>query len=97
MTLPSAEELFSTQESRDDARRERIQQIPLAEIDDFPEHPFHVRDDESMAVMVESIRTVGVQTPLLVRPRSVSNYRGVTALKHCWRNCGAAFGTSQAR
>ena len=46
--LPTLDDLFSTQEERDEARLEKIRDIPLDLIDDFPDHPFHVRDDEDM-------------------------------------------------
>ena len=67
MTLPSADDLFSTQDERDNARRERVQDIPLDLIDDFPDHPFHIRQDEAMAAMVESVRVSGVLTPAVAR------------------------------
>ncbi len=57
MKLPSLDELFSSQEERDDAKLKRIYEIPLDEIDPFPDHPFKVRDDEDMMNLVESIRT----------------------------------------
>ena len=60
--LPTLDDLFSTQEERDDARLEKIRDIPLDLIDDFPDHPFHVRDDEDMVQLVESIKTNGVLT-----------------------------------
>jgi len=68
MSLPSADDLFSTQETRDDAQRERVQEISLALIDNFPDHPFQIRQDEAMDAMVESIKAVGVQTPVIARP-----------------------------
>ena len=58
--LPTLDDLFSTQEERDEARLEKIRNIPLDLIDDFPDHPFHVRDDEDMVQLVESIKTNGV-------------------------------------
>jgi len=74
MRLPSADDLFSTQAERDDAQRERVQDIPLDLIDGFPDHPFQVRDDEAMQAMVESIGAVGIHTPLLVRPKDDGRY-----------------------
>ena len=53
--LPTLDDLFSTQEERDDARLEKIRDIPLDLIDDFPDHPFHVRDDEDMVQLHRSI------------------------------------------
>ena len=61
--LPTLDDLFSTQEERDEARLEKIRDIPLDLIDDFPDHPFHVRDDEDMVQLVESIKTNGVLIP----------------------------------
>ena len=59
-TLPTLDELFSTQELRDDAKLSKIRDIPLALIDDFPDHPFKVRDDEDMIQLVESGKERGV-------------------------------------
>jgi ParB family chromosome partitioning protein len=56
------------------AAGEAVQSIPLDQIDDFPDHPFHVRQDEAMAVMVESVQAVGIQTPLIVRPKEDGRY-----------------------
>jgi len=74
MALPSADDLFSTQETRDDAQREKVQEIPLGHIDDFPGHPFHVKDDEAMQAMAASIREVGIQTPLIVHKKDDGRY-----------------------
>ena len=74
MKLPSLDELFSSQEERDDAKLKRIYEIPLDEIDPFPEHPFKVRDDEDMIALVESIRTSGVLTPATVRKKEDGRY-----------------------
>ena len=65
--LPSLDELFSSQEERDDAKLKRIYEIPLSEIDSFPRHPFKVRDDEDMMHLAESIQTNGIITPATVR------------------------------
>jgi ParB family chromosome partitioning protein len=54
-TLPTLDDLFSTQEMRDDAKLAKIRDIPLELIDDFPDHPFKVRDDEDMMQLVESV------------------------------------------
>ena len=74
MKLPSLDELFSSQEERDDAKLKRIYEIPLSEIDPFPNHPFHVRDDEDMMNLVESVRTNGVITPATVRMKDDGRY-----------------------
>ena len=65
--LPSLDELFSSQEERDDAKLKRIYDIPLSEIDPFPRHPFKVRDDEDMMHLAESIQVNGIITPATVR------------------------------
>ena len=73
-TLPTLDDLFSTQEMRDDAKLAKIRDIPLELIDDFPDHPFKVRDDEDMQKLVDSIRENGVLTNLTVRPRAEGGY-----------------------
>lgn len=72
--LPSLDELFSSQEERDDAKLKRIHEIPLSEIDPFPDHPFKVRDDEDMMNLIESIRAQGVLTPCMVRKKKDGRY-----------------------
>ena len=67
-------ELFSTQEQRDDAKREKVVDVPLSEIDDFPNHPFKVQHDEAMQNMVESVKEVGIQTPAVVRQTEGGRY-----------------------
>ena len=64
-TLPTLDDLFSTQELRDDAKLSKIRDIPLELIDDFPDHPFKVRDDEDMIQLVESVKERGVITPAI--------------------------------
>jgi len=74
MPLPSAADLFSTQEERDNASRESVREIPLEEISDFPNHPFKVKIDESMADMAESVKQYGVLVPALVREKPEGGY-----------------------
>jgi len=74
MKLPSLDELFSSQEERDDAKLKRIYELPLSEIDPFPDHPFHVRDDEDMMNLVESVKANGVITPATVRKKEDGRY-----------------------
>ena len=74
MKLPSLDDLFSSQEERDDAKLKRIYEIPLEEIDSFPDHPFKVRDDEDMMNLVESVKTNGVLTPATVRKKEDGRY-----------------------
>ena len=66
-TLTSLDDLFSTQEQRDDEKLSKIKDIPISDIDDFPDHPFKVKDDEDMMQLVESIKERGVITPATVR------------------------------
>lgn len=73
-TLPTFDSIFSTQEQRDDAKLAKIRDIPLSEIDDFPDHPFKVRDDEDMVQLVESIKERGVITPATVRQKEDGRY-----------------------
>jgi len=73
-TLPTLDDLFSTQEFRDDAKLSKIRDIPLELIDDFPDHPFKVRDDEDMIQLVESVKERGVITPATVRQKEDGRY-----------------------
>lgn len=72
--LTSVDELFTTQAERDEAQREAVRDIPIAEISDFPDHPFQVRMDDEMTRMVESITEYGVMVPALVRPKADGGY-----------------------
>lgn len=72
--LTSVDELFTTQAERDEAQRETVKSIPIAEISDFPDHPFRVCMDEEMTRMVESIAEYGVMVPALVRPKANGGY-----------------------
>ena len=73
-TLPTLDELFTTQELRDDAKLSKIRDIPIELIDDFPDHPFKVRDDEDMIQLVESVKERGVITPATVRQKEDGRY-----------------------
>ena len=77
LPLPAADDLFSTQEERDEAKREFIADIPLTEISDFPDHPYKVKQDESMLELAASIREKGVVNPALVRPKPEGGYEMV--------------------
>lgn len=77
MPLPSAADLFSTQEERDNASRESVRDIPLEEISEFPNHPFKVKLDENMADMTESVKQYGVLVPALVREKPEGGYEMV--------------------
>lgn len=77
MKLPSVADLFTTQEQRDEDKRENVREISIAEISDFPDHPFKVKTDEKMLEMVESVKEHGVLMPALVRPKSEGGYEMV--------------------
>ena len=73
-TLPTLDDLFSTQAERDDAKLERVRNIPLAELHPFKGHPFKVQNNEEMQRMIESVRKVGAITPALARPLPDGGY-----------------------
>ena len=75
--LTSVDELFSTEESRADSQREKVMDIPLSEISDFPNHPFKVKADEAMLEMADSVKQYGVLVPALVRPKPDGGYEMV--------------------
>ena len=77
MKLPSVDNLFTTQEQRDEEKRENVRDIAIAEISDFPNHPFKVKTDEKMLEMVESEKEHGVLMPALVRPKPEGGYEMV--------------------
>lgn len=77
MKLPSVADLFTTQEQRDEDKRENVREISLTEISDFPNHPFKVKADEKMLEMVESVKEHGVLMPALVRPKPEGGYEMV--------------------
>ena len=74
VSLKGADDIFSTEESRQEQQREQVQQIPIGELFPFKNHPFKVLDDESMQRTVESIEQYGVLSPLIARPRSEGGY-----------------------
>lgn len=74
LTLASYEDIFSTEESRADAKLEKVQEIQLSELHPFKGHPFKVLDDEAMQKTVESIEQFGVLTPAIARPRAEGGY-----------------------
>lgn len=73
-TLPTLDDLFTTQAERDDAKLERVKNIPLNELHPFKNHPFKILNNEEMERMIESIRKVGTITPALARPLPDSGY-----------------------
>jgi ParB family chromosome partitioning protein len=74
LPLPSVGDLFTTQEQRDDDKREKVVDIPRSEIDSFPDHPFQVKIDESMMALAESVRNFGIQEPAIVRRKEDGRY-----------------------
>ena len=76
--LTSLDSLFTTQEQRDEAKRDSVQDIPIFQISDFPEHPFKVKQDEAMLEMAESVRQYGVLVPGLVRQLEDGSYQMVS-------------------
>lgn len=88
--LPTFDSLFSTEEQRQEAKLEKVVSIPIEEISDFKEHPFHVRLDEDMIKLIESVQENGVLMPALVRPNKdgtgyemISGHRRKFALTQC--------------
>ena len=74
VSLKGADDIFSTEESRQEQQREQVQQIPIGELFPFKNHPFKVLDDESMQRTVESVEQCGVLSPLIARPRPEGGY-----------------------
>ena len=76
--LTSVDSLFTTQEERDTDKQPRVQEIPIDQIDDFPNHPFKVRMDENMEQTAESVKQYGVLVPAIVRPKEDGRYEMVS-------------------
>mgnify|MGYP000197883324 FL=1 len=74
VSLKGADDIFSTEESRQEQQREQVQQIPIGELFPFKNHPFKILDDESMQRTVESVEQYGVLSPLIARPRPDGGY-----------------------
>ena len=81
--LPSLDNLFSSEQERQDAKLEKIQILPLSELHPFEGHPFQVRDDDEMDKMVDSVKEYGVMTPAIVRPRRDGGYEIVAGHRRC--------------
>ncbi len=88
INLSSFDDLFQTDESREEMKKEKLTEIPLSKIQNFPDHPYQVKDDESMDLLVDSIQTRGLIQPVLVRPiengqyEMVSGHRRKRAFEH---------------
>ena len=78
MNLPSVDDLFSTEEERQDAKLKKLYDIPLSEIDDFPDHPYRVLDDEDMQALMDSISERSVITPAMVRQKENGRYEVIS-------------------
>ena len=85
VSLKGADDIFSTEESRQEQQREQVQQIPIGELFPFKNHPFKVLDDESMQRTVESVEQYGVLSPLIARPRPEGGYEIISGLG--WMPC----------
>lgn len=83
INLPSLDNLFSSEQERQDAKLEKIQILPLTELHPFRNHPFQVRDDDEMDKMVDSVKEYGVMTPAIVRPRKDGGYEIVAGHRRC--------------
>ena len=83
INLPSLDNIFSSEQERQDAKLEKIQILPLTELHPFRNHPFQVRDDDEMDKMVDSVKEYGVMTPAIVRPRQDGGYEIVAGHRRC--------------
>ncbi len=81
--LTAYDDLFQTDESRAEDKQGRIQEIPLSEIDGFPDHPFKVLDDDDMAQLVESVKRNGIMTPAIVRRKEDGRYELISVHRRC--------------
>ena len=94
--LAPYDDLFSTEESRQDAKLEKIQEIPLSELHPFKGHPFKVKDDEAMMETADSVRQYGVLVPAIARPDPEGGYRtSPTGLYRAGRKSGGGYRPSQ--
>lgn len=72
--LPSLDDIFTTQEERNNANLEKVENIKISDIDDFPQHPFNVLDNDEMKELVESVKEKGILVPAIVRPKEDGKY-----------------------
>ena len=83
VTLTSVDDLFTTEEEREEKKREKVRNIPLSELHPFRDHPFRVVDDEKMEETVDSIREYGVLVPIIARPKEEGGYEIVSGHRRC--------------
>ncbi len=83
VTLTSVDDLFTTEEEREEKTREKVRNIPLAELHPFRDHPFKVVDDDKMQETVESIREYGVLVPIIARPKEEGGYEIISGHRRC--------------
>ncbi len=83
VTLTSVDDLFTTEEEREEKKREKVRNIPLSELHPFRDHPFRVVDDEKMEETVESIREYGVLVPIIARPKEEGGYEIISGHRRC--------------
>ena len=78
MKLPKLDDLFTSQAQRDYEKAEKVEEIDVSKISDFPNHPFKVKDDDKMEEMVKSIKQYGVILPVIVRPKDDGTYEMIS-------------------
>ena len=83
ITLTSVDDLFTTEEEREEKTREKVRHIPLKELHPFRDHPFKVVDDDKMQETIESIREYGVLVPIIARPKEDGGYEIVSGHRRC--------------
>jgi ParB family chromosome partitioning protein len=96
VTLTSVDDLFTTEEQREDKKREKVRNIPLNELHPFRDHPFQVVDDEKMEETVESIREYGVLVPIIARPKEEGGYEIISGHRRCHASEKAGLETIKA-
>ncbi|MDO4650990.1 MAG: ParB/RepB/Spo0J family partition protein, partial [Eubacteriales bacterium] len=89
-SLGTVDDLFTTQEMRDEAKLTKLHDIPVDEIDEFPDHPYQVRDDDDMFDLMESIKANGILTPATVRKKEDGRYEMLSGHRrlHACKNLG---------
>lgn len=96
LNLPSLddfEDLFTTQAERDERSKEKVEEIPISLIDDFPDHPYHVRDDSEMQEMIAGIRSFGVHTPAILRRTENGRYQLISGHRRKFASLKAGLDT----